>query len=154
MNLVFKVFLLSLLVFSCAKPNYQEPAKITENQKPDPVTPNEPAKCHYFFQASHLCLSFKWLTQPKANEMASLTFNIYVQEKPTEFVDPKNEVNIQLWMPSMGHGSSPVTLVKTEAGRYKTENIYFVMPGEWEIRFQLKEEQSVIEQVVEKITVQ
>jgi len=49
------------------------------------------------------------------------------------------------FMPSMGHGSSPTQIerVLDEQGRvvtgsYLVKNIYFTMPGDWEVKVKLK----------------
>ncbi len=56
-------------------------------------------------------------------------------------------VAVKLWMPDMGHGSSPVKVVRpmnasgmTETGLYRAEEVHFVMPGAWEIRVIFKDE--------------
>jgi hypothetical protein len=54
------------------------------------------------------------------------------------YVDTLLAVNVLLWMPVMGHGSSPVTLSRTAAGVYEVTRAYFIMPGDWQIRVQLK----------------
>ncbi|MGZ3690494.1 MAG: FixH family protein [Pseudobdellovibrio sp.] len=153
----FLFWCLSALLISCAKPNYpvsSSPENGKQQVVPTHNDPANPAQCSLFFKTSHLCLSYKWAANPKANEMSSMTFQFYVQEKPAVFVTPSQSVNVQLWMPSMGHGSSPVKVSKNTDNSYKAENVFFVMPGTWEIRFQLKAEQDVVEQVVDKITIQ
>ncbi len=56
-------------------------------------------------------------------------------------------VAVKLWMPDMGHGSSPVKVVRPlnasgtpETGLYRAEEVHFVMPGAWEIRVIFKDE--------------
>jgi hypothetical protein len=56
-------------------------------------------------------------------------------------------VAVKLWMPDMGHGSSPVKVVRPwnasgspEPGLYRAEEVHFVMPGAWEIRVIFKDE--------------
>lgn len=50
----------------------------------------------------------------------------------------KHSVRVDLWMPSMGHGSAPVTLTKVSRSATKLEldvtDVYFVMPGDWQVR--------------------
>jgi hypothetical protein len=53
----------------------------------------------------------------------------------------------------MGHGSRPTKTEKSSEGRYRTSNIFFVMPGEWEIRFQLKENKETIDEFKLKTTI-
>lgn len=48
-------------------------------------------------------------------------------------------VSVELWMPSMGHGSAPTVVQPIDglAGGYRVSNIFFLMPGEWEVRLSL-----------------
>lgn len=43
----------------------------------------------------------------------------------------------KLWMPDMGHGSSPTRLTEMTPGCTKVERINFLMEGAWEIRVTL-----------------
>lgn len=45
-----------------------------------------------------------------------------------------SDMKVVLWMPSMGHGSSPVTLTKVGVNKYQVTEAYFMMPGQWEVR--------------------
>ncbi len=49
-----------------------------------------------------------------------------------------DDVSVLLWMPSMGHGSAPVKLDKLGPAQFRVTNVYFIMPGDWEIRLSLK----------------
>lgn len=55
--------------------------------------------------------------------------------------------SVFLWMPSMGHGSSPVTLKKLDTGIYDVSDVYFIMDGDWQIRIQLKNNETILEEV-------
>jgi hypothetical protein len=61
-------------------------------------------------------------------------------------VNPNGQWLIKLWMPSMGHGSSPVKISQALGtagapldGVFNVTNVFFVMPGEWEIRVIVKD---------------
>lgn len=54
------------------------------------------------------------------------------------------DVAVQLWMPSMGHGSSPVQLDRIANAKgnfdtavYRVSKMNFIMEGEWEVRVTL-----------------
>lgn len=51
---------------------------------------------------------------------------------------PKNtqvtNFKLDLWMPSMGHGSSPVTITQVGVNKYQISEAYFIMNGSWEVR--------------------
>jgi hypothetical protein len=53
-----------------------------------------------------------------------------------------------LWMPEMGHGSVPITITKISDGLYELTNIVFIMPGLWDIHFEFKNNNVVVEEVV------
>jgi hypothetical protein len=40
----------------------------------------------------------------------------------------------KLWMPDMGHGSSPTALVRQDDACTRVERLNFLMPGLWELR--------------------
>jgi hypothetical protein len=68
---------------------------------------------------------------------------------------PKNlpdKVFVKLFMPSMGHGSLPTTVVpevdtsnKSIPGSYLVKDLYFSMGGKWEIQFELKKSGKVVD---------
>ncbi|MGZ3690492.1 MAG: FixH family protein [Pseudobdellovibrio sp.] len=45
-----------------------------------------------------------------------------------------SDMSVVLWMPEMGHGSSPVKLELFGLNKYKVTQAYFIMPGTWEVR--------------------
>lgn len=60
---------------------------------------------------------------------------------------PKN-LFVFLWMPTMGHGSAPVTITQINEGEYQVSNVKFTMGGKWEIKFQLKDGSQVVDEAV------
>lgn len=64
-----------------------------------------------------------------------------------ELVEPGLPFEVLLWMPSMGHGSAPTQTQRVVdnqgqavIGTYQIRNMYFIMPGDWDIRVKLKYE--------------
>lgn len=53
----------------------------------------------------------------------------------------------------MGHGSTPTQILKVDTGSYRANNVYFVMPGDWELKFQIKEGSSVLDEAVVSLTI-
>ncbi len=55
-------------------------------------------------------------------------------------VDLAGDFRVVLFMPDMGHGSSPTKIAKPAetVGLYKVSKIYFTMPGLWEVRVILR----------------
>jgi hypothetical protein len=62
-------------------------------------------------------------------------------------------VEVELWMPSMGHGSSPVTVTKISDTHFLATEVFFIMPGPWEIRINWKDGTNVVDQTVFDITI-
>lgn len=149
------LLIISLSLAGCARPNYKDPAKPeAQSQKPqDPDSPSAPPApvCELFLNQKRLCVSFNWLTQPDTQNFGSFEFKFFAQETPDTSVSPTGGVvSVLLWMPSMGHGSSPVTLEKIKDGEYKATQVFFIMPGSWEIHIQIKNDKTVVDEVVKK----
>jgi hypothetical protein len=58
----------------------------------------------------------------------------------------------------MGHGSAPVKITPQAPGVYEVSDVFFIMPGDWEIQIQLRtplagapDQFQVNEQAVQKI---
>lgn len=144
-----KIFL-SVLIFtfhfpliSCADRNYQASKDFTHN-KPQGV-------CSMYFSQSQLCADMTWLKTPTEQEQGSFDLKFYSKESPEQLISPNFDIFVLLWMPGMGHGSSPVNVNKVSEGHYKVSNVFFVMKGEWEIHIQIKDGDKLIEEAVEKI---
>jgi hypothetical protein len=45
-----------------------------------------------------------------------------------------SNMTVLLWMPSMGHGSSPVTVTQFDVNKYNITQAAFIMKGEWLVR--------------------
>ncbi|MFZ3230361.1 MAG: hypothetical protein WA160_09160 [Pseudobdellovibrio sp.] len=57
-----------------------------------------------------------------------------------------NNLKVSLWMPSMGHGSSPVDILPLDETNYfKISNAWFVMTGDWIVRIEFESNGSVFE---------
>jgi hypothetical protein len=52
-----------------------------------------------------------------------------------------------LWMPSMGHGSSPIRATRLGPTTWEFTEVFFIMPGHWEVVLQLKQNQRVSDEV-------
>lgn len=147
------LFFITLFVFGCAKPNYQDPKASPNNNPPTPdVKPPKPPVCELFFTQKRLCVDFNWKQKNEGEQLGIIELKFYAQETPQTYVDPDLNIAVVLWMPSMGHGSTPTEVVKIKTGEYEAREVYFIMPGEWEIRIQLKKNKEVVDQVAKAIT--
>ncbi len=134
---------------ACARPQYRD-----TNQSPPSFDPQQnDFSCPLVSTTKIYCLSFEWQKFPTQDEMGSFLFSFF---KPGTKIlqDPPAQVSVTLWMPSMGHGSSPVQVEKRSTGDFLATHVYFIMPGTWEIHIQIKNETGeVLDQVIQKIQI-
>ncbi len=133
----FTISILFLLV-GCAEPKY---VKGSDGRADGTNAQESQANCQASFSTSGLCLTWYWEKKPTSSEMGSLIFKTYrlntLDQTPIE-VDLMTTPQVVLWMPSMGHGSTPTQTARVDEGTYRATNVFFIMPGDWEIRFQVK----------------
>lgn len=75
-----------------------------------------------------------WKVGPQVESESSM-----VVEFKTNEVNP-TDLKVVLFMPDMGHGSSPTKVEKISDSSFKVSKIYFSMPGLWEVRLTIKNE--------------
>ncbi|UYL07776.1 FixH family protein [Bdellovibrio sp. SKB1291214] len=135
-------FLAFLFLSACARPDYIDPKTVQKNQGAD-------SACSIELVNSNLCASIAWTMGPQTPAESEFILKVWDKTSGSEngpFVDPANTLSVVLWMPSMGHGSSPVTIEKIETGTYRVRRVYFIMPGDWEVRFFLKNGATTLDQ--------
>lgn len=134
-----------LLLASCAKPRYVDGLEA----KTDGIR----SECGFHFSSENICLKTTWIQKPTESTYGEMTLSFVDYNDPSRFVDPVTLPFILLWMPSMGHGSSPVKIIRLDIGIYRASEIFFIMPGPWDIRYQLKNGSHVIEEKIQKVTI-
>ena len=101
--------------------------------------------------ASHASVDLTWEQKPTETDMGSFLFQTY-RTNPVDGTkvpqDLGDTVNVFLWMPSMGHGSSPVTVERLGLGQYRASAVFFIMKGDWEIHFQVKNGKDTADEAV------
>lgn len=135
---------------ACADPKYL-PAESAQN-----IQQQGAATCNLQFQKSGICLDWKWEKVPTETEMGTLYFKTYrknMLDGSAVLLDQTVTPAVVLWMPSMNHGSSPVSTSREDIGTYRAKDVFFIMPGEWEIKFQLKDETQVIDEAIFSLTI-
>ncbi|MBK8203587.1 MAG: hypothetical protein IPK68_15090 [Bdellovibrionales bacterium] len=109
------------------------------------------ADCRSRFQSSGYCLLWQWENNPTSTQVGSLIFKVVranaLDDSPIP-VDLTSVPALVLWMSSMGHGSSSTTVEKVDTGSYRAKNVFFIMPGEWELKFQVKDGNTVQDETV------
>lgn len=138
--------LISLLLLGCAEPKY-----VRDSQSPGAENGQQESKadCGTVFTKSNLCLVWYWEKKPTSNEMGSLIFKTYrlnALDQTSIETDLTFLPQVILWMASMGHGSTPTQTSRVDVGTYRSTNVFFIMPGEWDIRFQVKSATEVIDE--------
>ncbi|WP_374073462.1 serine protease spb1 [Bdellovibrio bacteriovorus] len=135
-----KVLLLLISIgafLGCARPDYisaQEWQRLNGNPLPANTCTGE-------FKALGICARLQWTKTPNSTEAQE--FLLELQGDTSLFDD----ISIILWMPSMGHGSAPVKIEKLSATQYRITNVYFIMPGDWDVRMSLKKSGQTLDQL-------
>ena len=96
------------------------------------------------FPSAGVNLNISWVTKINTTEAG---IALLVTTKNGALVDLPTPFSIYLWMPSMNHGSSPITISHLSTGVYKLSDIYFIMDGCWQLRTQLKTGNTLLEEV-------
>lgn len=136
-----------LIVVGCAKPQSaveNQPVQTDQSQGPRETT----TPCSVQMDLSRLCLTWSWEKRPTPQEYGSFVFktfrlNLYDQTPIETNLD--SHPKVILWMPSMGHGSVPTQVTQIDTGTYRVTQVFFTMPGDWEIRFHVTQDQEIID---------
>lgn len=112
------------LLAGCANPDY-----VSDD---DQHLQNKPMADGAYFSKVRIMAKISWENTPTSEQANAFVLNFSAPS------DQFNELTVSLWMPSMGHGSIPVKIEKINATQYRITDVYFLMPGDWDIRFTLK----------------
>jgi hypothetical protein len=93
-------------------------------------------QCQFKTQDSQFCLEVSWSVTPQVNVDSSFIFRLTTLDKIGVALQ---NVEVDLWMPDMGHGSSPVSIRKIEDDKYQVQDVYFIMPGLWHVRIKMQD---------------
>jgi hypothetical protein len=94
-----------------------------------------PNYCHS--EQKDLCAHVGYNLQPKANE--EFQFMVHVMAPDVE-LEKISDLGVELDMPSMGHGSAPVSVERKDLRHFAVTQAYFLMEGEWMINIDIKKE--------------
>lgn len=139
------LFFAALLILSaCARPDYIDPKQVAQEDNN-----THSASCPILFLTSNQCASIEWVQGPRSSSESEFVVKFWNKGLATmqgPYADPVQSLSIVLWMPSMGHGSSPVKIEKLQEGVFRVRKVFFIMPGDWEIRFIYKNQNLVVDQ--------
>lgn len=137
---------LTVSLTACAHPNYQE----NSNSNPQESGEKTNSRCFLQFSSQALCAAYDWETYPSESETGAFVAR-FTNPATGSLIDPALPLKVVLWMPSMGHGSSPVEVTRLSVGLYRVARVYFSMPGTWQIRFQLLQQGTMVEEQIATI---
>jgi hypothetical protein len=128
--------LLAVLLMACAHPHYGDASSVEDQ------TQSQSGHCAFSFSGSVSCAEMLWEKNQTADDTGSffLHFGTLAANANLLPQDPAQIRSVRLWMPAMGHGSSPLTVTRLNTGVYHVTGVWFSMPGEWEIQIQIQDE--------------
>lgn len=131
-------FLFSLLLFSlltsCESPllNHDELTTFRETRGQNQVKPE------LWSEKLNLGLKLNWILGPFGNPTQESSIRlVFVDEFNQATPLPENLYFVHYgWMPGMGHGTADDGyIVETSEFEMETRDLYFNMPGEWDLHF-------------------
>jgi hypothetical protein len=120
-----------LALSACAEPKYVSREGVV------PTAKNSEAARSFRFPGSGLSAWIEWEKKPTEEDFGSFLVKIGRPNRADGSplpIEAGDELQVVLWMPSMGHGSSPVGVEKVDTGTFRASDVFFTMPGDWEIR--------------------
>jgi hypothetical protein len=119
----------------------------------------ENTDCPILFKKTGNCGELVWSVPPKKVEMptekdkAEFTLRLFQKGTSAPLLTAESKLRVKLFMPSMGHGSLPTHVEaaldekgQPIVGKYLVKDVYFSMPGKWEIRFELSSGDRILDQ--------
>lgn len=94
------------------------------------------------FKISGLCASFTWKKFPQGKEFGEMIVKVWrpnAVDGSMVLQDVQGTVDVELFMPDMGHGSSPVQVERQDVGTFSVSRVYFTMSGNWLIKVEIKQ---------------
>lgn len=98
------------------------------------------------FRQEQLGFSVNWIISPALDDLSSFEFKL---ERPLR---NNQSLNVYIWMPEMGHGSSPVEMKQLNSTDYLFSELAFIMPGLWVLHVEILENNQVMDQWQKSIT--
>ncbi len=116
---------------------------------------------HLMFSGGKIHAHLSWDQGPDGNGGESKMHLEWHDGATHALIEPGLPFAVSLWMPRMGHGSAPTQLQRVLdsqgqvlTGTYQVSNMYFVMPGDWDVRVTLKYQDGTEETQTWSVTVE
>ncbi len=98
------------------------------------------------FAKEQLGFSLDWSVVPGLDELSSFDLKLERALKINQ------TLNVYIWMPEMGHGSSPIVMNQLNSIDYNFSELAFIMPGLWVLHIEILENNQVVDQWQKSIT--
>ena len=85
-------------------------------------------------QIKNFCAHLGYTSEPKINEAFEFVVDLVTTR---EMLATVQSVNVELFMPDMGHGTSPVQVKRLDQKHFQVSDAYFVMPGMWSVNIEV-----------------
>ncbi|MGE3261935.1 MAG: hypothetical protein AB7K68_09165 [Bacteriovoracia bacterium] len=144
-KIVLQLIAVGLMLLGCAQPKYENSPSSglsTDQQK-------QGQGLGIKFPQSGIQMAWRWEKEPVGPEEGVLVVRTYRLSPVDNFPEPVDvsaDLTLKLWMPDMGHGSAPTVVERMRdangvlvTGAYRVKSIYFIMPGYWEMIFEIQE---------------
>ena len=116
------------------------------------LTAQNAFSCDLEFNVLKICGNIEFAAQPKVNVDSPfvLSFKKSLSNGSLQPTYPSQQVEVELWMPGMGHGSKPVKLMYfPNTGVIAVSSVYFIMGGDWQIKARLVDTVNGVKQTVD-----
>lgn len=98
-----------------------------------------------FFKNTEVSIKTFWKQGPFVGDESRMLILFF--DKNGLSTSTNLDFRVMLWMPTMGHGSFPITISKISDGIYEANEMFLTMPGYWEIHFQLFENTTLKDEI-------
>src|SRR4051794_13809796 len=116
-NLSRVVLLLAVAISGCGRSPLLHHVDAADDRPPEGNGKEvPPASYDAMLSVSRLCVNVEWTASPKSGVESVFILSFREQGDGVALKEPSGELSIQLWMPIMGHGSSPVETAPIAAG--------------------------------------
>ena len=132
-NYKITLLCLSLLFLSCGKPPILNKLENNKNDSNEQIFTGE------YFPKEKINFRLSWTIKPTLENLSSFSLKL---SKP---LSESQTINTYIWMPDMGHGSSPIEISQLNTTDFIMSEIAVVMPGLWIIHIEILDNNQVID---------
>jgi hypothetical protein len=141
MKILIKIFLLSVFLCSCGdSPFLNDESAPSANQ-----SIVRSLNSSLVFPISKYQIEMFWRQGPLVSKESKIL--LIVTDQDSTPINLDGNLQVKLWMPTMGHGSFPVKINNTGNGTYELSDVFFTMDGIWDIHFQRIKDSNMLEEI-------